>query len=357
MADKPISLGEPIEQVGRVYARYRRRKLIYFGGCDYYRLASDRRLQKIIIRTLKTDGLNVSASRVTTGNHRVYEQLEAALRGFFQVEAALVVSTGYTANLVIAQALAGEISHVIIDARAHPSLRDAAQFFDCPILEYKHCDSTHAGSAVARCGRFARIALLTDGVFAHDGTLAPLPGLLRSLPGDAVLLIDDAHGAGVLGKNGRGVVEHFGIRDKRVVRSITLSKALGAFGGAVLGSKHLRRKIIVRSRLFAGSTPPPLPLAKVAGHALARVRGDSSLRARLRKNVERIGREFPVISIVPATHAAAAKLGRELLEAGIFPSLIRYPGGPQNGCFRFAISSEHTGEQIGRLLRVIDKYQ
>ncbi len=352
-----ISLSEPLTQAGRVYVHYRGRKLIYFGGCDYYRLAAGSHLKKVVTRTLQKDGLNVAASRVTTGNHPIYEQLEAALRDFFKVDAALVTSTGYTANLVIAQALAGEFSHIMIDERAHASLKDAAQFFNCPIIEYKHRDPIHAAQGVGRCGSFARIALLTDAVFAHDGSIAPVPALIRVLPPDGMLLLDDAHGAGVLGKNGRGTPEHFGVRDRRMVRSITLSKAFGAFGGAVLGSKQLCRRIVSRSRLFAGSTPPPLPLAAAAIHALANVQGDTSLRARMTRNIKLLGRDFPITAVLPNNDAEAARLKRDLLNVGIFPCLIHYPGGPCSAYFRFAISSEHSPEQINRLLTAIRKYQ
>ena len=352
-----ISLSEPLTQLGRVHLRYRGRKLIYFGGCDYYRLTGDAHLKKVVMRTLQKDGLNVAASRVTTGNHSIYEQLEAALRVFFKVDAALVTSTGYTANLVIAQALACEFSHVMIDESAHSSLKDATQFFNCPIIEYKHRDPIHAAQGVARCGKFARIALLTDGVFAHDGSIAPVPELIRVLPPDGMLLLDDAHGAGVLGKNARGTIEHFDIRDKRVVRSITLSKAFGAFGGAVLASKQICRTIVSHSRLFAGSTPPPLPLAKAAICALANVQGGDSLRARLKRNTKMIGREFPIMAVVPKSNSQAARLKRDLLDAGIFPSLIHYPGAARTAYFRFAISSEHTPEQVERLLAVVRRYQ
>ena len=352
-----ISLSEPLTQVARVHVQFRGRKLLYFGGCDYYRLAASSRLRNVITRTVQRDGLNVAASRVTTGNHAIYEQLETALRVFFKVDAALLTSTGYTANLVIAQALAGEFSHAVIDERAHASLKDATQFFNCPVIEYKHRDPIHAAQGISRCGKFARVALLTDGVFAHDGSISPVPELIRVLPPDGMLLLDDAHGAGVLGKNSRGTVEHFSIRDKRIVRSITLSKAFGAFGGAVLGSKQLCRKIVSRSRLFAGSTPPPLPLAKAAFYALANVRADASLRERMKRNTKMIGREFPIIAVIPKSDSQAVCLKRDLLKAGIFPCLIHYPGGLRAAYFRFAISSEHTPEQIERLLGVIRKYQ
>ena len=246
---------------------------------------------------------------------------------------------------------------LVIDEHAHASLKDAAHFFNCPIIQYKHRDPVHAAQGVARCGEFARIALLTDGVFTHDGHLAPLPELIRLLPSDGMLLLDDAHGAGVLGENARGTAEHFGVRDKRMIRSITLSKAFGAFGGAVLGTQQVCRKIVARSRLFAGSTPPPLPLAKAALYALAHIKRDAGLRARLKKNTEMIDREFPVMAIVPKSDSQTARLKRDLLKAGIFPSLIHYPGGLRAAYFRFAISSEHTPKQIERLLGVIRKYQ
>jgi 8-amino-7-oxononanoate synthase len=349
-----ISLSEPLQQVDRVFVRYQGRKLLYFGGCDYYRLGNDPVIMRCAVRTIEKERmLNVAASRVTTGNHPIYEKLEAALRAFFKVKEALLTATGYTTNLVVAQAMAGQFSHALIDERAHPSLRDATRFLECPVIHYRHRDGASAAEAGRRCGPLARIMLLTDGVFAHDGTLAPLRELLKALPRDGMLLLDDAHGAGVLGKSGRGTVEHFGVRDKRIVRAITLSKAFGAYGGAVLGEKNLYDAIVARSPLFAGSTPPPLPMAEAAFAALATVGGNDAMRARLQRNLKLIGKDVPIISITPRSASEAARLKRRLLKAGIFPSLIRYPNGPTTGYFRFAISSEHTPKQVQALLEAI----
>jgi 8-amino-7-oxononanoate synthase len=357
VALRPPALAEPLQQIDRVHVLHRGRKLVYFGGCDYYRMSLNPHVRQALEQALAKDGLNVAASRVTTGNHFIYEKLETALRGFFKVEEALLAPTGYTASLIIAQALAGEFSHVLIDEGAHPSLRDASRFLGGEVIDYKHRDAAHVSRVVSRCGKSGTIALLTDGVFSSDGQLAPLPELLAALPGSGVLLLDDAHGAGVLGKNGRGTAEHFGVRDKRMVRAITLSKAFGAFGGAVLGSRDVCRKIVARSGLFAGSTPPPLPLASAALAALTTVAGDDGLRARLKKNTALIGREFPILSIAPRTKAEALRLKHELLKTNIFSNLIYYPGGPKTGYFRFAISSEHTREQIEQLLSVARRYQ
>ncbi len=207
------------------------------------------------------------------------------MAGFFKAEDALLVSTGYLTNLVVAQALAGSFSHVLIDEGAHPSLQDAALHFDCPVLRYKHRDAAALKHSVARCGKHARIILLTDGVFAHDGTCAPLREYLKVLPRDAMMLVDDAHGAGVAGKTGRGTLEETNVGRQRIIQCITLSKAFGVYGGAVLGTRKLREKILARSRLFAGSTPLPLPFANAAMKSLSILKTDRSLRKRLLANM------------------------------------------------------------------------
>ncbi|HMJ66401.1 MAG TPA: pyridoxal phosphate-dependent aminotransferase family protein [Candidatus Binatia bacterium] len=347
-----ISLGPALEQIDRVFVRVNGRKLIYFGGCDYYRLASNQHVLRAAARRLTKAPLNVAASRVTTGNNSIYEQLEATLRVFFKAKDVVLAPSGYAANLIFAQALCGEFAQAVVDERAHPSLRDAVRFLDCPVTQYKHRDAKEAAKQIARTGG-AKTIVMTDGVFAHDGSLAPLPKLLKALPQNGTLLVDDAHGAGVLGSNGRGTVEHFGIRDQRIVRTITLSKAFGAYGGAVLASRRVCKKIIARSALFAGSTPLPPPLAAAAFAAAATIAGDTAMRNRLRRNLKLIGKDTPIIAVTPKTAQEVDRLKKRLLKAGIFPSFIRYPSGPASGCFRFAISSEHTPEQIEKLLAVI----
>src|SRR5438477_81335 len=188
---------EPLQQVNRTCVRYRNRTLAYFSGCDYFRLASHPKVIAALQTGVRKYGLNVAASRLTTGNHRLYGELEEQLADFFQAQTAILVSTGYLANLVAAQSLAGNFSHVLIDERSHPSLSDAARFLDCPILQFRHADGEDVAQAVSRCGPGAKIILLTDGMFSHDGSAAPLKEYLRELPNDAVMLVDDAHGAGV----------------------------------------------------------------------------------------------------------------------------------------------------------------
>ena len=134
---------EPLQQIERTRVRFRRRKLSYFSGCDYFRLASHPRVVAALRAGVNRYGLNVAASRLTTGNHALYRQLEGELAGFFKAESALLVASGYMTNLVVAQALAGSYSHALIDNGAHTSLSDAASFLNCPVLQFKYTALSH----------------------------------------------------------------------------------------------------------------------------------------------------------------------------------------------------------------------
>lgn len=358
---------EPLQQVRRTYVRYRGRELSYFTGCDYFRLGSHPRVLQAIHRGLEKYGLNVAASRLTTGNHAVYPALEEQLTGFFGAEAALFVNTGYLTNLIAAQALAGNYSHALLDEKAHRSLADAAQLLNCPVVKFEHRSVEGFGRALHRCGRGARPVVLTDGMFSRDGTVAPLRAYLKLLPRDGLLLVDDAHGAGILGPQGRGAVEVEGIDRRRLVQCVTLSKAFGVFGGAVLCSKKLRGQILRRSPMFIGGTPLPLPLAHAAAVAVRLVKENPAFRRRLHRNanfvktaLRRAGLNLPdapgpVIPFVLPTARANAALNRALLAAGIFPSFISYHG-PANGYFRFVISSEHSQRQLEQLVGVLKEF-
>ncbi|HEY5910750.1 MAG TPA: pyridoxal phosphate-dependent aminotransferase family protein [Verrucomicrobiae bacterium] len=361
---------EPLQQVDRTYVRWKRRRLSYFGGCDYLRLASHPAVLRALRSGAKEYGLNVAASRLTTGNHTLYAVLERALAGFFGAESALVVPTGYVTNLVVAQALARSFSHALIDERSHLSLLDAAAALECPVLRFKHRDPADARRAVQRCGTGARLILLTDGMFSHDGSVAPLKEYLKCLPRDALLLVDDAHGAGVLGRRGRGTIEHAEVGRERVVQTITLSKAFGVYGGAVLGPVSVRRKMIERSRIFLGGTPLPLPLVSAALQALALVaQAKGKMQQALARNAEIVKNGLrtagfvvpdypgPIVAIAPPNARAALQLKRILLAAAIHPPFITYHGGPKNGYFRFVISSEHTPAQLRGLLDALRRWR
>lgn len=362
-----MQAAESFQQVRRTYIRHRGQTLSYFGGCDYFRLASHPQIHTAVKAGLQEFGLNVAASRVTTGNHAVYGQLEQALARFFGAEAALLANSGYITNLIVAQALAGQYSHALIDERSHVALQDAVTLLDCPVLRFKHRDVADFADSLKRCGKESRPVVLTDGMFSYNGSVAPLAKYLELLPRDGLLVIDDAHGAGTLGKTGRGSVEIEGIDRRRLIQNITLSKAFGCYGGAILCSQKLREKL-TQSRIFVGSTPLPPPLAAGALAAVRLIQSDRTLRAQLQQNSTYLKTKlrtsgFPVADhpgpIIPArlkSTAANQKLIAVLRHAKILPPFVKYPGGPTQGYFRFVISSEHTRGQLDSLARTLSPF-
>ncbi len=358
---------EPLQLLSGNKVSFRGRQLLYFSGCDYFRLASHPAVLQAARDGLEKFGLNVAASRLTTGHHAIYEKLERQLTDFFAAEDALLVSSGYLTSAIVAQELAGNFSHALVDERAHPALLDAAGQLGCPVLKFKHRDVEDFARAVARCGaRAARapVIVLTDGMFSHDGSVAPLKAYLKILPRDGLILVDDAHGAGVLGATGKGTPELETISRQRIVQCITLSKAFGVYGGAILATRALREKIFARSRMFIGSTPLPLPLANAALQSVKILGSDHHFRQRLHHNasylkaaLRQAGLEFPespgpIIRLEIKNKSAIAALKRKLLAAGIYPPFLKYHGAVE-GYFRFVISSEHTRPQLDQLLAVL----
>ncbi len=361
-----LELPSAIRPDGRVHVRSRGRRLLFFGGCDYFRLSSHPAVLEAAAQTLALGGLNVAASRMTTGNHPVYERLERSLARHFRAETAVLASSGYATALLVAQALAGSVTHVLLDEKAHGCLRDAAQWLNLPTHLFRHRDAEDLQTRLAQLPTTAQPLVATDGMFAADGALAPLRELQAVLPKNAWLWIDDSHGAGALGNHGRGTLEELGFvpvgSSRRLVRTLTLSKALGCYGGAVLCSRPLRNRIVERSRCFTGNTPLPPLCAAAALTAIDLLRRDKTLRRRLRDNTARLRSALaaegwpvadspsPVLALTTNSVSATERLRRRMLKAGIFPSFIRYPGGPRGGFLRLAVSSEHRAEEIDRLV-------
>lgn len=378
MREPPI-----LQQTEVTWVIHRGRRLSYFGGSDYLRLSWHPEVRRGMAEAVNVWGPSAGASRMTTGNVPVYGALERKLARFFGVAAATVTSAGYTAPLVAAQALAPDHTHLLLDERAHACLVDAAALAALPVSRFAHRDPADLERALRRLGRGAKVLLMTDGLFTHSGEVAPLAEYQARLPRSATLLVDDAHGAGCLGRKGRGTPEWVGAdTSARLVWTITLSKAFGCYGGVVLSSAAVRTRIFERSRLFTGNTevPPPCAVAAMAALKVLREEGFQR-RERLQANTQLIReslravpglplpsaardlgeseayrqRPGPMVVGVPRSVAAARQLERKLLDAEIYPSLIRYPNGPADRYFRFAISSEHTPEQLRGLRDVLSE--
>jgi 8-amino-7-oxononanoate synthase len=341
-------LPEPLQQIDRTWVKWRGQTLAYFGGCDYFRMASH---PFVLGMAGSSRGvtLSVAASRWTTGNHVYYSELESIVANFFKVQSAMLVSSGFLTNLAVILALADEFTHVFIDERAHPSLVQAAASVRVPVHHFRHRNPDDLSAKVRGLGSNAIPLLLTDGVFSMSGSVAPLDEYNEILPQHAWMVVDDAHGAGVVGPNGRGVAELFGLRRPKLIQTITLSKAFGSFGGVILSDLEFWNRLKANNPVLIGSTPIPLPCA-LAASASVQILRDNEFRTRLRENVRRVcggDRPAPILSVQPSKREEFSKT---LLSRGIFPSEIHYGG---ESHFRFAISSEHTRAQLDALAEAL----
>ncbi|MGH9837530.1 MAG: aminotransferase class I/II-fold pyridoxal phosphate-dependent enzyme [Blastocatellia bacterium] len=367
----PNSIEPPVlTQVSPTEIEFRGRRLIYFGGSDYFRFSWRPRIRAAVAEAARGLGHNAGSSRMVTGNHPLYLQLERALARFFGFPVAVLTAGGYLGPLVAAQGLAGRVTHVLVDEQCHGCLKDAATLVGAQTIFFHHEDPRALARAVRGCGRRARIAVFTDGLSAHEGSLAPLAGYLAVLPGSSWLVVDDAHGTGTLGQRGRGSLEFLGLKDPRVIVTTTLSKALGCYGGVVLGPKWLRDRVLLQSRIYGGSTAPPLAVAAATLVALSMMREEGAkLRQQLRENAGYVKQAFletrpecldhpgPMFAVSPRQAQSQERLRRMLLAAGIYPTLIRYSSGPADRFFRFAVSTAHSQKQLATLRDVLEKYE
>ncbi|MEO0375745.1 MAG: 8-amino-7-oxononanoate synthase, partial [Cyanobacteria bacterium P01_A01_bin.17] len=215
--------------------------VLNFASNDYLGLAGDERLKAAAIASITTHGTGSTGSRLLSGHRSVHEELEGAIATFKQTESALVFSSGYLTNLGTITALVGARDLIVADEYNHASLKNGAKLSGAAVLNYRHSnlDNLHAQLKESRSD-YRRCLLLTDSVFSMDGDLCPLPGLLELADQyDCMVLIDEAHGTGILGPTGAGCVEHFGCSGTPLIQMGTLSKALGSLGGYVAGSAQL----------------------------------------------------------------------------------------------------------------------
>ncbi len=338
------------------------RRLVFLGGTNYLGLNGHPAVVESLRDGATRWGISSSGSRTTSGTAAPHLELESRLRELLEVDAAFIVSSAYLGNHVLCQALGDGFDVLVADELAHSSLRDAASLLaGRSHAAYRHRDAGHARAiATAARSEGRRPLLATDAVFPTSGLLAPIDDLLavaRELDGG--LLLDDAHGFGVLGERGRGTPEHLGIPHREVLLAATFSKALGCFGGFVSGPTALGDRIGT-SGAWTGATPLPPAMASAALTALDLACADDALRTRLRQNTERLKRgldelgiEFadspmPIAQFVLGDRATNERAAAELVVRGVLVPYIHYPGGPEGGYFRMAVTAAHTGEQIDR---------
>jgi 7-keto-8-aminopelargonate synthetase-like enzyme len=361
-------LGPALTFVGQTGVLFDGRELTFFGGNDYHRLSRHPEVLTALMEGAQRYGLNPSGSRVTTGNHPLYLQLEAQIAAFLGTEAATLLPAGYMSNAALLATTVEEFTVLLLDEKAHPSLREAATQSGRRTVVFRNADPD---DLAARCAETLQPAdrplLLTDGVAANTGDLAPLAAYLHILePWNGHVHVDDCHGLGVLGATGKGSWEAAGLTRERLYQAGTLSKAFGSFGGLVVGSEALIRNLRSRSMGFVGSTPMPLPVAAAASRAIELLASAPETVPQLAERVHTF-KQFlrsqgfraaegasPICSVTFFDEARNQTLFQLLLDNGIYPSFINYPGCPPGGHFRFTLSGAHTEEQLHRLRTAIE---
>jgi 8-amino-7-oxononanoate synthase len=345
------------------------RKVIAFCSNDYLGLAAHREVVSAFRTAVGTYGVGAGAAHLVNGHTRAHHLLEEELAAFTGRERALLFSTGYMANLGVAQALLGRGDHVLEDRLNHASLIDAGLVSGARFQRYRHATGVDLAQRLATLDASGERLVLTDGVFSMDGDLAPLPELARiSAAHGAWLMVDDAHGIGVLGETGAGTLEHFGLDAGEVpILMGTLGKAFGTAGAFVAGSEALIETLIQSARTYVYTTAMPAALAEAARAALRIVQSDGKRRERLFQRVEQfregarqIGLRLmesrtPIQPVLVGDSARAVQLSERLLDAGLLVPAIRPPTVPEGTArLRVTLSAGHTKAQVDRLLEALE---
>lgn len=343
--------------------------LLDLAGNDYLGLARDKRVTGAAAAATLRWGAGSTGSRLVTGTIEAHTELEHELASFCGAQAALVFSSGFTANLGAVTALSGKGSAIVTDAYLHASLIDGCRLSRADVAVVAHADPAAAAHAL-RTRRTERALLVTDSVFSVDGDLAPLPALFEACRANkAALVVDDAHGLGVLGEGGRGAVADAGlIGEPDVVTTVTLSKALGAQGGAVLGPRRVIKHLVDSARSFifdTGLAPASTAAALAALNILreepdlpARVRATAlSLAGRLRDAGLTVSEpDAAVVSIQAPSPEAALRWAEDCRAAGVWVGCFRPPSVPdQVSRLRLTARADLTEGEVDRAVEVITR--
>ncbi len=334
---------------------------------NYLGLNTHPRLVEAAIAATKKWGAGSGAVRTIAGTQLLHEELESKLATFKGTPAALTLQSGFTANLAVLGSVLGEGDAVVSDELNHASIIDGIRLTKARRYLFPHKDMSGLEQRLveARQDKARRVLVVTDGVFSMDGDIAPLPEIVALAEShDAAVMVDDAHASGVLGRHGRGSVDHFQLGGRVQVQVGTLSKAVGVLGGYVAGSQELRDTLIHAGRpfLFSTSHPPGVVAACVA--ALEVMQEEPELQTQLWDNTRYFKAgltglgfecgtsETPITPVIVGAAERAVKLSRDLRERGVFATAIGFPTvAKDRGRVRTIVTASHTRDQLDRALQ------
>lgn len=350
------------------------RPLVNLASNNYLGLRDHPKVREAAIRAIQEQGVGSAAGRNAADRTRLHEQLERRLAEFKRVEAVLTFQSGYVANVGTIPVLVSREDLVVYDELSHASTVDGVRLSDAASRTYPHGDVTAlerilrgARRATRARPRYRSILVITDGVFGMDGDIAPLPEICGAAERHgASVMVDDAHGSGVLGRGGRGTVDHFGLHDRVRIQMGTLSKALGAAGGFVGCDRTLREHLLRTARPIAYSTLLPPAIAAASLAALDVLEREPERLERLWQNarhfrdgLRRLGfdtgaSETPIVPILTRDPTVARRLADRLGDEGVTVQAIAPPTvAADRARVRTILSSEHTRAELDQCLAVI----
>ncbi len=346
------------------------RRCLSFATNDYLDLAAHPQVREAAARAAEDHGVGARASRLTAGTSTLHTTLESALAAFTGYEAALLFPTGYQANIGVLSALLTRSDTVFSDKLNHASIIDGCRLSGATKQIYDTRDAEYLGHLLESHVGAGKRLVVTESVFSMDGTIAPVDRISKiARQHDAVLMLDDAHGIGVLGSNGRGVLEHFGLPAGTADIYVgTLSKALGSMGGFVAGGGDLIRYLVNRSRSFIYATGLSPACCAGALAALEILQREPERVSRLREisqytrqsllqaGLDVGGDETAIVPVILGDNRTTMDAATQLLADGIFAPGIRPPTVPEGrGRIRVSLSSAHTREDVDRLVESLKR--
>jgi glycine C-acetyltransferase len=354
------------------------RRVISLSSNDYLGLSHHPRMKRAAIEAVERFGAGSGAVRTIAGTMTLHEALEAELAEFKHTEAVLTFQSGFTANTGVLPTITGETDLIVSDELNHASIIDGMRLSKAPRKVFPHAN-VEALREVLREARdtgrdghgepYRLVLVVTDGVFSMDGDIAPLPGIVEAAEeAGAAVFVDDAHASGVLGKDGRGSVSHFGLEGRVAIQVGTLSKAVGVLGGYVAGSQALRDILVQRARPFLFSTSHPPAVAAACREALRIMVEEPELIERLWANTRRfkaelarlgfdIGRsETPITPVVLGDAETTIRFSNRLFEEGVFGTSVVFPTvALDRARIRTIVTAAHTDEMLDTALAAFDR--
>ena len=351
------------------------KKVINLASNNYLGLTTHPKLREAALKATKQFGVGSGAVRTIAGTMKIHMELEEKIARFKNVEACVVFQSGFAANAGTVSAILGKEDFIISDELNHASIIDGARLSKAKILVFRHKDLAHAEEQLASVkNQPGRKLLITDGVFSMDGDIGPLPGLCELAEKyGAIMMVDDAHASGVLGKNGRGTIDHFHVHGRVDVQVGTLSKAIGALGGYVCGSRDLIDFLYHRARPFLFSTSHPPSVAATCIAAFDVLEQEPERMERLWENtrfwkkelgnlgfniggVNTPASETPITPIIIGDGKLTMEFSRELFKEGVLGTGIAFPTVPEGKArIRTIMTATHTREELDQALETLKR--